>query len=175
MCEQGLIKVFGGDGKGKTTTALGFALQCAAVGGRVLMVQFLKPPDSTGEHFAAPHLGADFTIMPVGRKGFITKRTDLDEDRRRAAEALANAKVAASGGEYDLIVLDELNVAVSMNLAAPEEVIALIDAKAPRTGLILTGRNPHPSILERAAARVEMRKVRHHYDNGVTAQQGVEY
>lgn len=175
MSDRGEIGVITGDGKGKTTAALGLALQALGRGSRVMMVQFLKSPDSSGEHFAAKALAPRFVIKPMGRKGFIRKRGGKPEDEVLAQEAFEEARAAVMSGEYNLVVLDEINIALFMGLIAPEAVLDLAKKKPERVGLIFTGRNARPEVLEAADYVIEMKNVKHYYDAGVAAREGIEY
>ena len=117
MLQEGQIRVYTGDGKGKTTAALGLAWMAISRGLRVFMVQFLKPPDSSGEHFAAKIFSSLFKIRPMGRGGFIGKRKLEPEDQAAGRRALEEARDAMLGGDYDLIILDEANVGSTRKLS----------------------------------------------------------
>ncbi len=175
MGRKGRILVFTGAGKGKTTRALGMALQAVTRGLNAYMVQLMKAPDSSGEHFAVKRLGTAFTIEPMGRKGFIRKREGDHADRLMAESALAKARAIMTGGDYDVIILDEINVAVRLNLLRMEDVLDLIAIKPENLDLVLTGRDAHPDICARADEVVEMVNIKHHFERGVRALRGIEY
>ncbi|WP_334110353.1 cob(I)yrinic acid a,c-diamide adenosyltransferase [Thermodesulfitimonas autotrophica] len=171
---QGLVMVFTGDGKGKTTAALGMALRAWGHGMRVFIVQFVKSDRvMTGERLAAAQLGERFVIQTLG-EGFVFPAADRDRHREAAARALAAAREALTGG-YDMVVLDEITHALRHGLVSEEAVLMLIDAKPPAVHLVLTGRDAPPALVERADLVTEMRAVKHHYARGVPAQKGVEY
>lgn len=172
---EGKVTVISGDGKGKTTTALGMACSVAARGKRALVMQFLKAPDTSGEHFSARGLGDRLGILPVGRKGFIGRSGPKESDIRMADEALGQARRLMESGEYDLIVLDEINVAASMGLVSVDAVLDLIELKPAGVDLVLTGRGARPDVVDAADYVLEMRKVKHPFDKGIGALEGIEY
>ncbi len=175
--QKGLIIVHTGPGKGKTTAALGTALRAVGQGMKVLMVQFIKGSWHYGELDAARMLGDDrFQILPMGR-GFVKVGAEKPdpEDVRRVEEAWRFAREKLLEGEYDLIILDEINYAISYKMLAPEAVLEALERKPPRVHVILTGRNAHPSLVERADLVTEMREVKHPYQKGIQAQRGIEY
>jgi cob(I)alamin adenosyltransferase len=175
METKGRILVFAGAGKGKTTRALGTALRAVAEGRRAYMVQFMKAPDSSGEHFAAEQLEGAFTIEPMGRKGFIRKSGPDQTDIQMAQEALTKARTIMTEGKHDIIILDEINVAVRLNLVNIEDVLDLMAAKPEHTDLVLTGRDAHPDVCALADEVLEMENVKHHFESGVRALKGIEY
>lgn len=175
MGRKGRILVFTGTGKGKTTRALGWSLQAVTRGLSVYMVQLLKAPDSSGEHFAAKRLGTAFIIDPMGRKGFIGKRGADHTDRLMADRAIEKARTVMMDGDYDVIVLDEINVAIRLNLISSETVLELMAAKPEHLDLVLTGRDAHPDICALADEVLEMVNIKHHFDSGVSALRGIEY
>lgn len=175
--QKGLIIVHTGPGKGKTTAALGTALRAVGQGMKVLMVQFIKGSWHYGELDAARMLGEEhLQILPMGR-GFVkvgAERPD-PEDIRCVEEAWHLAREKMMSGEYDLVILDEINYAISYRMLSPETVLQALEQKPPRVHVILTGRNAHPSIIERADLVTEMREVKHPYQKGIQAQRGIEY
>ena len=175
MWEQGNVQVITGDGKGKTTAALGMALTAVARGLKVFMVQFLKAPDTSGEHFAAQALSEQLTIRPMGRKGFIRGRRAAAADKSMAEKALEEARAALVSGDYQMVILDEANVAASLGLVGVEALVELLEAKPADVTLIITGRYAPLELLERADSVLEMRKVKHPFDSGVPAMEGIEF
>jgi len=175
MSQTGKIQVFTGEGKGKTTAAVGAAVRAIGRGRKVLMIQFLKAPDSSGEQMAALALDGQFTIKPMGRKGFIYKRSCEPLDQVMAESALEEALFQVVNGDYDVVILDEINVAVYLGLVQVGDLLGLIDSKPEKLELILTGRYAHPSVIERADSVIEMKKIKHHFDAGVPAREGIEY
>lgn len=174
---KGLIIIYTGPGKGKTTAALGAALRAVGQGLRVLMVQFIKGSWHYGELDAAELLGKDrFSILPMGR-GFVKIGAEKPdpEDVRLVEEAWRFASGKISSGEYDLVILDEINYAISYGMLAPERVVEALQAKPEMVHVILTGRNAHPSITEAADLVTEMREVKHPYQKGILAQRGIDY
>ncbi|MCA1959211.1 MAG: cob(I)yrinic acid a,c-diamide adenosyltransferase [Desulfomonile sp.] len=175
MAGTGEIGVITGDGKGKTTAALGLALQAVGRGAKVMMFQFLKAPDSSGEHFAVMGLGSRFIIKPAGRKGFIRRGGRNPEDEALAKQAFQEARAAVLQGEYNLVILDEINIAVYMGLIEPADVVELAKIKPERVGLLFTGRYASPEVLDAADYVIEMKNVKHHFEKGVAAREGIEY
>jgi len=172
--EQGLVQVYTGDCKGKTTAALGLALRAVGRELMVCMVQFMKGGGPYGEHLAAARLAPYLTIIPTGRAGWVDRDNPDPEDVRLAREALELARQAASGGDYDLVILDEVNGAVAFGLLAVDDLLGLIAARHPRVELVLTGRNADPRVIETADLVTEMREIKHYYRAGVASRIGIE-
>lgn len=174
MLEKGLVQVYTGDGKGKTTAALGLALRAAGQGMRVYILQFMKCNDKGGEVQAAKLL-PNLIIEQFGLKGVFFKRNDLELHKKKALEGLAKAKKIIMSGKYDIVILDEINVALDYNLIPLEEVIALIKEKPGGVELVLTGRKLHPEIGKLAHLISEIKMIKHPYIKGVKARRGIEY
>jgi cob(I)alamin adenosyltransferase len=175
--KKGLIIVFSGPGKGKTTAALGTAFRAVGQGLRVLMVQFIKGSWHYGELDACRMLGEGrMKILPMGR-GFVKVGVEKPdpEDVRMVEEAWEYASRAILDGEYDLVILDEINYAISYKMLDPLKVRDVLNEKPEMVHVILTGRNAHPSIVECADMVTEMREVKHPYQQGILAQRGIEY
>jgi cob(I)alamin adenosyltransferase len=174
---KGLIIVLTGPGKGKTTAALGTALRAVGQGLKVLMVQFIKGSWHYGELDAAKMLGEErLKILPMGR-GFVKVGAEKPhpEDVRRVEEAWQFARGEILSERYDLVILDEINYAISYKMLAPELVVETLKNKPENVHVILTGRNAHPALQEVADMVTEMREVKHPYQKGVLAQRGIEY
>ncbi len=173
---RGLIIVNTGPGKGKTTAAMGTALRAVGNGLKVLMLQFLKGSWHYGELDAVKAFGGNFVMKQMGR-GFVKvggAETD-PEDVRLVEEAWAEAEKAILGGEWDLVILDEINYAIGYKMLDPAKVVDVLKRKPELVHVILTGRNAHPTIVEIADTVTEMREVKHAYQKGIMAQRGIEY
>jgi cob(I)alamin adenosyltransferase len=170
---KGTVHVFTGDGKGKTTAALGCGLRAAGHGYGVLMVQFMKGR-RYGELSAVEHV-PEFDIVQFGLDSFVEKGRPSSEDLKLAREGFERASEAVRGGGYDVVILDEVNVAVDYGLLGLEEVLKLIDEKPPHVELILTGRYAHAKIRDSAHTVTEMVEVKHHHGAGIEAREGIEY
>ena len=173
---RGLIMVNTGPGKGKTTAAMGTALRAVGNGMRVLMLQFLKGSWHYGELDAVQAFGDKFIMKQMGR-GFVkvgAQKPD-PEDVRMVEDAWAEGERAIQSGEWDLVILDEINYAISYGMLDPAKVAAALKQKPEMVHVILTGRNAHPTIVELADTVTEMRQVKHAYEKGVIAQRGIEY
>jgi len=174
---KGLIIVHTGPGKGKTTAALGIGFRAVGQGLRVLMVQFIKGSWHYGELDAAQMLGEDrFKILPMGR-GFVKIGTEKPdpEDVRLVEEAWRFASEALRSETYELVILDEINYAISYKMLEPQLVVETLTNKPETVHVILTGRNAHPAIVELADLVTEMREVKHPYQKGILAQRGIDY
>lgn len=171
---QGLIQVYTGNGKGKTTAALGLAFRATGRKMMVCMIQFMKGGSPCGEHLAALQLAPYLNIIRTGRKGRVNRENPADEDVRLAREALALAAEALCGGEYDMVILDEINGAIAWGLISVDEVISLMESKPHDVELVLTGRNAHERIIAAADLVTEMREVKHYFKAGVRARMGIE-
>ena len=173
---RGLIMVNTGPGKGKTTAAMGTALRAVGNGMKVLMLQFLKGSWHYGELDAVLAFDGNFVMKQMGR-GFVKvggAETD-PEDIRMVHEAWQEARQAILSGEIDLVILDEINYAISYGMLDPQQVVETLQQRPQQVHVILTGRNAHPSIVEIADTVTEMRQVKHAYEKGVMAQRGIEY
>ena len=175
--KRGFVIVYTGNGKGKTTAALGMAMRAIGRGWKVLMVQFMKGTWHYAELDSAKRLAPDFEIVPMG-KGFYKILDDhyTDEDHQAAARrALQFAREKMESGEYDLLILDEVNNAVSTGLLPLAEVTALIDSKPSDFNIVLTGRDAPAELIDRADLVTEMREVKHPYQKGILAQKGIDF
>ncbi len=171
---RGLVQVYTGNGKGKTTASLGLALRAAGHGLRVQVLQFMKGSTVYGELAAARRLAPELTIEQVGRDTFVSRSNPDPEDVEMARRGFDRALQLVRSGEYDLIVLDELNCVVDYGLIPLQEVRELIRLKPDHTELVLTGRNAHPEIVALADLVTEMREVKHYYNSGQHARTGIE-
>jgi len=173
---RGLIMVNTGPGKGKTTAAMGTGLRAAGNGLRVLMLQFLKGSWHYGELDAVKAFGDHFVMRQMGR-GFVkVGGADTDpEDIRLVEAAWEEAEKEILSGQWDLVILDEINYAISYKMLDPQKVVEVLKRKPEMVHVILTGRNAHPAIVEIADTVTEMRQVKHAYEKGVEAQRGIEY
>lgn len=166
------VHVYTGDGKGKTTAALGLAIRAAGAGHKVFLAQFVK-----GRHYSELNALQRFdeliTVEQFGLGRFIIGKPS-ESDVKTARAGLTKMKNIAASGEYKIVILDEANIAVHYDLFSAAELIDLIDSRAEGTELIITGRNASPEILERADLVTEMKAVKHYYNEGVKARIGIE-
>ena len=175
MPPKGLVIVHTGQGKGKTTAALGAALRAAGHGMRVLILQFMKGRSDTGEIRALRTSGLPIEIRQFGRRIFFHSRACEPIDIYKANLGLQAFAEALRAGNHDMIVLDEINMAVDFGLIAFDALQDLIRQKPMHLHLILTGRNARPELIEMADMVTEMREIKHHYNKGVQAQKGIEH
>jgi len=168
----GLVHVYTGNGKGKTTAALGLAVRMLGSGGKVIILQFMKAPDLYGEQKKIRECGA--VIESFGLPKFVHGKPE-PEDIEAARRALERAKEVALSGEWDLVILDEICVALGFEMLDVEEVEELIRNKAPHTELVLTGRYCPEELFELADYVTEMREVKHPYQRGILARRGIEF
>ena len=170
----GMVHVYTGDGKGKTTAALGLGLRAAGHGYRVLMIQFMKGKINYGELMAAKGI-ENFDIVQFGRPDFVDKEDPAEEDIRLAQEGLAFAREATRYKKCDLLILDEINVAVEWGLITVDEVLKLMRSKPADMELVLTGRYAPEEFLERADLVTEMKELKHPFQKGKLARKGIEH
>lgn len=171
MERRGLIIVHTGDGKGKTTAALGLAVRAWGAGLKVLILQFIKGARRSGELNALDALGIEVRQLGLG---FIT-RENFAEQQKSARAAIETARREISSGAWDLIVLDEINYAVKFGLLDAEEILSLIKIRPPQMHLVFTGRAAPVELIDAADLVTEMKLIKHPYQNGVAAQSGIEF
>lgn len=171
---QGCVQVYTGNCKGKTTAALGLALRAVGRGLKVIMIQFMKGGGPYGEHLAAARLAPELTIIPTGREGWVNKDNPASEDVELAGQALALAREKLLSGDYDLVILDEVNGAAGFGLISVDDILALIASRPPAVELVLTGRNADPRVIAAADLVTEMVEIKHYYKAGVPARLGIE-
>ena len=169
----GYVQVYTGDGKGKTTAALGLALRAAGAGWNVLFAQFCKGKPTSELAALQERLADRITVRQFGLPRFIIGQPG-EEDAALARCGLEEARHAVATDKYRLVVLDEVNVAVKLQLFSIDDLLALIDAKHPDVELVLTGRDAHPRLVARANLVTEMLMVKHYFQQGVAARQGIE-
>ncbi len=170
----GYLQIYTGNGKGKTTAALGLAFRAAGHGFKTYIAQFLKG-QPTGEIEAAKKLAPLIRIEQFGREGFITvKDGPEDEDVSRAEAGLAQALEAMLSGDYRIVVLDEVDTAVHFRILSEKDVLEFIDRRPEAVELVLTGRYAPASFIDRADLVTEMKDVKHYFDKGVKAREGIE-
>ena len=170
---KGLVQVYTGDGKGKTTAALGLVLRALGRDLRPTVLQFMKSDPSWGEIVTLKKLGVP--VEQCGLDHWVFKGEASEEDLAAAAAGFAKARALVDGGEYDLVVLDELITAVFFALIPVREVLALMAAKPPGVELVMTGRRAPEELVAAADLVTEMRPLKHYYDAGVAARPGIEY
>jgi cob(I)alamin adenosyltransferase len=171
---EGFVQVFTGDGKGKTTAALGTALRALGHGLRVFVVVFMKGDYPYGEWEALGQF-PNATLVRFGFLEFTDPNSVKPEEREQAEQALAAARKAMLSGDYDLVILDEVNVASAWKLVEMSEVVRLIKDRPPQVELILTGRLADQKLIDLADLVTECVKIKHPYDRGTMARRGIEF
>ena len=171
---NGLVQIFTGDGKGKTTAALGEVIRALGHGLRVFIVVFMKGDYPYGEWKSLSKL-PNVKVAKFGFRTFTDPANIKPEEKEEAQKALATGREAMLSGDYDLVVLDEVNVAVGWKLLELDEVVRLINDKPDNVELILTGRRADARIVEMADLVTECSKIKHPYDKGIKARAGIEY
>ena len=173
MSDVGRVIVNTGNGKGKTTAALGTAFRALGHGQKVCIVQFLKGQGKYGERLMAEKF--DNLDWFICGRGFVFKKDNIDDDRKVAREGFQLAKEKIEGDEYDLIVLDEITYLPHYNFLDVERIVDLIRDKPKRLSLILTGRNADPKLIEIADTVSLMEPVKHGFEQGLKAKKGIEF
>ena len=171
---KGLVEIFTGDGKGKTSAALGVALRALGQGLRVHIVFFMKGDFPYGEQKIISEL-SNVTFERFGFQDFVDPANVKPEEKEEARKALEAARKAVLSQKYDVVVLDEINVAVSWKLVDIDEVLKLLRDKPEKVELILTGRYADPRLIELADLVTDMVKVKHPYDKGILSRKGIDY
>ena len=170
---RGYVHVYTGDGKGKTTTSLGLAMRAAGAGLRVAVIQFMK-----GRRYSeidTAELIPGFDIFQHGRDEFVSRENPEQMDIDLALGGFEHAREIIGSGEYDMVILDEINVAIDYNLLPIDEVLDMIRDRPVHVELVLTGRNAPGKIMEEADLITEMREIKHYYKQGVQARKGIEF
>jgi len=169
--EKGYIQVYTGNGKGKTTAALGITLRTLCAGNRVFFGQFMKGQDYS--ELKAPEYFENLDMEQFGTPSFV-RGEPSPEDIENAKKGLARMKEVLSSGDYDMVVFDEINTTLFFKMLKVEEVLEVLDLKKEGTEVILTGRYAPQEIIDRADLVTEMREIKHYYNAGVNARVGVE-
>jgi cob(I)alamin adenosyltransferase len=171
--KKGLIHVYTGDGKGKTTAAIGLGVRAVGAGLSVYMIQFMK-----GRRYSeldglstVPH----FTVVQFGRDEFVSKDKPAKVDIDLAVQGLAHARGIIKNGEYDLVILDEINVALDYMLLPLQDVLLLLEEKPEHVELVLTGRYAPPEIIKQADVVSEILEIKHPYQKGVQSRKGIDW
>jgi cob(I)alamin adenosyltransferase len=171
---RGLIIVNTGDGKGKTTAALGLAFRALGSGFTVFMVQYIKGKWKTGEKKMADRLAPEMEIRPMG-DGFTWDTQNSAQDIATTLKIWEVSKEAISSGKYDIVILDEINVVMKLGYLDPQVVVDFLKAREPRQHVVLTGRGAPAAIIEAADIVSEIVPIKHPYKQGVKAQLGIEF
>ncbi|HUH67347.1 MAG TPA: cob(I)yrinic acid a,c-diamide adenosyltransferase [Syntrophales bacterium] len=171
---RGLVFVYTGNGKGKTTAAMGQALRAVGHGLKVLVIQFMKGK-KYGEVLACEQFLPGITVCPCGLDSFVMREKPAPVDIELAGQGLNLAKKALSSGEYNMVILDEINVALDFGLISVRDVVEMVKGRAASVDVIMTGRYAPPDIIEIADTVSEMKEVKHHYTAGLKERAGIEY
>lgn len=172
--EKGLVEIYTGDAKGKSTAAFGLAMRAVGHGFNVRIVQFMKTGDY-GENESFKRLQPELEYRSFGRQGFIKKGEAKKEDVELAQKAMEQARRWLADPTVDILILDEINNAIWFELITVAEVLQLLDARPPATEVVLTGRNAPDELVEAAHLVTEMREVKHPYQLGIGSREGIEY
>ncbi|MBM3200508.1 cob(I)yrinic acid a,c-diamide adenosyltransferase [Candidatus Woesearchaeota archaeon] len=170
---EGLVQVYTGNGKGKTTAAIGLGVRAAGHGYKVCMVQFLKPSTKYGEHKSLKKI-KNFEVKSYGLKDFAT-HSNRRNYKRLSNDAFNYASKTVMSGKYDIVILDEVNFSAAYGYVKLEDVIRLIEQKPKSVELVLTGRDAPKEIMEKADLVTVMQEVKHPYKQGIKARKGIEY
>jgi cob(I)alamin adenosyltransferase len=175
--DKGLVIVYTGNGKGKTTASLGLCVRAVGYDQKVCIIQFIKGSWKYGELDGIKRLepNVEFYRKGLGFVGIIDDKLDKSEHVRAASEALAFATEKVRSGKYDIAILDEINVAIHLELIKVDDVLKLINGKPESLDLVLTGRNAKDEIIERADLVTEMKEIKHPFQKGIKAKKGIDF
>ena len=177
--QHGYIQVYTGDGKGKTTASLGLAMGALGRCWKVLIIMFTKGGDDYGELNSfmnlSPAIKDNLKIIQAGLDRIVYKDNETEDDVREIKKGWELAKKAIKNDEYQLIILDEANIAIDMGILDVDEVVEVLKNKPEEMEIVLTGRNAHPKIIEIAHLVSEIKPVKHYWDTGIAARKGIEY
>ena len=174
---RGLIIVYTGNGKGKTTAALGLALRASGYGMKTCMIQFIKGSWHYGEMDSSRMLEPNFEMVAVGKGfvGIIDDKSPKEDHVDIAAEAIRISTERITSGRYDIVILDEINYAVKLGLITAGDVLRLMQAKPESVDLVLTGRDADAKVIQAADLVTEMREIKHPFRNGIKAKKGIDF
>ena len=179
MLEHGYIQIYTGDGKGKTTASLGLALRAIGHGWKVLIIQFTKGEKSVnnyyGEILSASKLMPNLEVMQFGMDRVVYSHNINIDDYRESKKGWTAAKEAINSGKYQLVIMDEINICADLGMIKISEIKDVLLNKPQNLEVVLTGRRAHPELVAMAHLVTEMKPVKHYFDMGVMARQGIEY
>jgi cob(I)alamin adenosyltransferase len=175
--ENGLTIVYTGKGKGKTTAALGIVLRAVGYEKKVCMIQFIKGSWHYGEMTSSKKLEPDFEMITIGKGfvGIIDDKTPKEDHKEIAKEAIKISNEKIQSGNYDIVILDEINYAVNLDLISVKDVLNLIKSKPQKVDLVLTGNYAKEEIIEIADLVTEMREIKHPFQRGIKAKKGIDF
>ena len=177
--KHGYIQVYTGDGKGKTTASLGLAMRALGRCWKVLIIMFMKGGDDYGElnsfRNLSPEIARNLTIIQAGSDKIVYHNNKTETDKNVVKEGWELAKKAIQNDEYNLIILDEANIAIDMGFIDLNEMIEVLKSKPEDMEIVLTGRNARPEIIDIAHLVSEIKPVKHYWDTGIVARKGIEY
>ena len=177
MSKNGLTIVYTGKGKGKTTAALGIALRATGYKKKICMIQFIKGSWHYGEMESSKLLEPEFEMVAIGKGfvGIIDDKSPKEDHQKVAKEAIKISNEKIQSGKYDIIILDEINYAVNLNLISLEDVLQLIKSKPENVDLVLTGNYAKEEVIEAADLVTEMREIKHPFQKGIKAKEGIDF
>lgn len=177
MGKDGLVIVYTGNGKGKTTAALGMALRAVGYNYKICMIQFIKGSWHYGEMTSSSRLEPEFELIAIGKGfvGIIDDKSSREEHKKIAQEALRLSREKIESEKYDIIILDEINYAINLGLIKLEDVLDLIKNKPEKLNLVLTGNHAKKEIIEIADLVTEMREIKHPFKSGIKAKKGIDF
>lgn len=177
MEKDGLVIVYTGNGKGKTTAALGMALRAVGYNLKICMIQFIKGSWHYGEIDSSKRLEPEFELITAGKGfvGIIDDKSPREEHEKMAQKALCISKEKIQSGKYDIIILDEVNYAINLDLIDVNDVLDLINSKPSNLNLVLTGNYVKPKIVEASDLVTEMNEIKHPFKLGIKAKRGIDF
>lgn len=177
MGKDGLVIVYTGGGKGKTTAALGMALRAAGYNHRVCIIQFIKGSWPYGEMESIKRLEPELELVIVGKGfvGIIDDKSPREDHEKIAKEAIKISKEKIQSGNYNIVILDEVNYAINLNLINVNEVIDLIKTKPNNLNLVLTGNHAKKEIIDTSDLVTEMKEIKHPFKSGIKAKKGIDF
>ncbi len=177
--KHGYIQIYTGDGKGKTTASLGLAMRALGRNWKVLIIMFTKGGNDYGElnsfRELSPKISDNLKIIQAGLDRIVYINNETEEDIKLIKQGWEYAKKAIQNDEYQLIILDEANIAIDLGILDVDEVLEVLKNKPEEMEIVLTGRNAHPKVIELAHLVSEIKPIKHYWDTGIAARKGIEY
>ena len=177
MNKNGLTIVYTGKGKGKTTASLGIALRATGYKKKICMIQFIKGSWHYGEMESSKRLEPEFEMVAIGKGfvGIIDDKSPKEDHQKIAKEAIRISNEKIQSGKYDIVILDEINYAVNLNLISLDDVLDLIKSKPENVDLVLTGNYAKEEVIEAADLVTEMKEIKHPFQKGIKAKEGIDF